>query len=524
MADSRILEIILRLKDEASKQLGQVDSVIKKNASNFTMVGAAITGAGIALGGVTKQFVDAAAQVEQTQIAFTTMLGSAEKAKQFYADLVNFARTTPFELSGLSTAAKQLLAYGFAQEEVLPNLRALGDIASGVGMDKLPNLILAFGQVKAATRLTGMELRQFTEAGVPLLDELSKMMNKPASAIMEMVSAGEIGFPAVQQALMNLTSEGGRFANLMDKQSKSFSGMMSNLKDQIAIFLSEGGKPLLDVGKQVIGMVADIVGRMNEWAQKHPELIKLIGITTAAMAALFLIIGPIIAVLGLMGAAATALGVSLGALALTIGLVPLAIAALIAVGYLLITNWELVKTKTMEIWDLILNFLKSNWDKILIAITGPLGILVALIIKNWDTIKETTFNVWNSIKDFFVGVWDEIKNIFTSAIDWITDKVNGLLNIIDKVKGAASSVGNAIGSGVSALGKTLGVNDAIISPDGRIITTHPDDYLIATKNPGSLMGGSGIANIYMYLDGREIGKIIGKRLSEDLKVNMRLSV
>jgi tape measure domain-containing protein len=384
MADSRVLEIILRLKDEASKQLSQVDSFLQKNASNFQMVGAAITGAGLSLGLVTKQFVGAAAQVEQTEIAFSTMLGSVQKAKQFYADLVNFARKTPFELTGLSNAAKQLLAYGFAQEEVLPNLRALGDIAAGVGMDKLPNLILAFGQVRAATKLTGMELRQFTEAGVPLLDELSKMLGKPVAAIQEMVSAGEIGFPLVQQALMNLTGEGGRFANLMDQQSKSFSGLMSNLKDQIAIFLAEGGKPLLDVGKQIIAMVADVVSRMNEWAQKHPELTKLIGITTAAMTALFLIIGPIITVLGIMAAAASALGLSLGALALTIGLVPLAIAGLIAAGYLLITNWELVKTEAKEIWG---------------------------------TVKEVIISVWTSIKDFFIGVWDEIKNTFKGAID-----------------------------------------------------------------------------------------------------------
>uniref|UniRef100_UPI002B1DFA00 tape measure protein n=1 Tax=Pseudomonas atacamensis TaxID=2565368 RepID=UPI002B1DFA00 len=84
---------------------------------------------------------------------------------EFTKELTKFAASTPFELKGLETASKQLLAYGFEQKQVLPNLKALGDIAAGVGMDKLPQLILAFGQVKAATRLTGNELRQFTEAG-----------------------------------------------------------------------------------------------------------------------------------------------------------------------------------------------------------------------------------------------------------------------------------------------------------------------------------------------------------------------
>lgn len=82
------------------------------------------------------------------------MIGSAKEADSFVKDMISFAAKTPFEIKGLETASKQLLAYGFNQKEVLPNLKNLGDIAAGVGMDKLPQLILAFGQVKAATKLT----------------------------------------------------------------------------------------------------------------------------------------------------------------------------------------------------------------------------------------------------------------------------------------------------------------------------------------------------------------------------------
>jgi len=529
MADSRVLEIILRLKDEASKQLGQVDSYLKKNASNFQMVGTAITGAGLSLTLISKQFIDAAAQAEQTEIAFTTMLGSVEKAKEFYADLVNFAARTPFELTGLSTAAKQLLAYGFAQEEVIPNLRALGDIASGVGMDKLPNLILAFGQVRAATRLTGMELRQFTEAGVPLLDELSKMLGKPTAEIQEMVSAGEIGFPMVQQALMNLTGESGRFANLMDKQSKSFSGMISNLRDQINIFLTQGGKPLIEAGKEIIKFLADIVSKGNEWATQHPELTKLIGITTAAMGALFLILGPVIALLGLMAAAAAGLGISLGALALTIGLVPLAIAGLIAAGYLLITNWEWVKAKTIEIWNIIVNFLKEHWDSLIVIIGGPLGLIVALIIKNWDTIKDTTVSVWTSIKDFFSGVWEEIKNIFQGAIDWITDKINSLLSAIDKVKSAASSVVPSMSPGASLNPFSSSFQLPHFAKGG--IVTRPTLGVFGEAGPEAIiplnkmgaMGGITI-NIYGDVSGQELVSKVQEGIMNSLRLNSRLPV
>lgn len=111
-----------------------------------------------------KQAISLAGNLEQTRIAFTTMTGDARIADAFIREMTQFAKTTPFEIGQLETASKQLLAYGFEIENILPTLKAMGDIASGVGMDKLPNLIYALGQVRAAGKLTGNELRQFTES------------------------------------------------------------------------------------------------------------------------------------------------------------------------------------------------------------------------------------------------------------------------------------------------------------------------------------------------------------------------
>lgn len=97
------------------------------------------------------------------------MTGDARIADAFIREMTDFAKTTPFEIGNLETASKQLLAYGFEVQNVIPTMKMMGDISAGVGMEKLPNLIMALGQVKAATRLTGNEMRQFTEAGVPLL-------------------------------------------------------------------------------------------------------------------------------------------------------------------------------------------------------------------------------------------------------------------------------------------------------------------------------------------------------------------
>lgn len=178
----------------------------------------------------------ASSEFEQITIAFDTMLGSVERSKKVVGDLKEFANVTPFTSDQVFKASKSLLAYNIQAEELIPILTALGNISSGVGREKLPNLILAFGQVKAATRLTGMELRQFTETGVPLLDELAKVTGKTVAVIKEeLIPAGKISFDLVKQALFNATREGGKFFNLMEKQSRSFGGRVSTMTDKFGL-------------------------------------------------------------------------------------------------------------------------------------------------------------------------------------------------------------------------------------------------------------------------------------------------
>lgn len=183
--------------------------------------------------------------MQQTEIAFDTMLQSADKSKRVIADLNQFSNVTPFTNEQVFKSAKSLLAYNIEAKELLPTLRMLGDISSGVGREKLPNLILAFGQVKAASRLTGMELRQFTETGVPLLDELAKVTGKSVAVIKEeLIPQGKISFDIVKQAMRGMTEEGGKFFQLMEKQSKTFGGRTSTLKGKLGLIAIELGKDL----------------------------------------------------------------------------------------------------------------------------------------------------------------------------------------------------------------------------------------------------------------------------------------
>lgn len=237
-----------KVRSEAGRLASDVDKKTSRTSEMFNRAGEGLTRMSESAGRAVNRYskilgvatiaaatfaIKSASDYEQSRIAFDTMLGSAEAGAKMLKNISKFARRTPFELPEVVTGAKQLLAYNIAGEKVLPTLEALGNISAGVGKDKLPNLILAFGQVKAATRLTGMELRQFTEAGVPLIKMLADQLGKTEAQIKDMVSEGEIGFPEVEKAIFGMSKEGGKFFKLMDKQSKTFGGVVSNIKDNI---------------------------------------------------------------------------------------------------------------------------------------------------------------------------------------------------------------------------------------------------------------------------------------------------
>lgn len=243
---------------QTDKQVNNLSSSLKKLAQV----------AGLAF--LTKKFFDlgkgsliAAGNMEQFNVAFTTMLGSAEKARSLMAEIVEFTKKTPFELEGVVGSTKQLLAFGIAQEDIIPTLENLGNIASGVGVP-VSRLTTVFGQVKAATRLMGQDLNQFIQAGVPLIGELSSMLGKTEAEIKDLVSEGAISFDMVKQALENMTGEGGKFFNLMDAQSKTFLGTLSNAADGFNLVKVALGNALFPVAKTVLNFIVKTLDTLRE--------------------------------------------------------------------------------------------------------------------------------------------------------------------------------------------------------------------------------------------------------------------
>lgn len=216
---------ILGLNTTTQQQTKAMDSSFKSLA---LAVGTYFSGA--ALGNFANQIINVRGEFQKTEIAFETMLGSQEKAQALMAQMVDLAAKTPFSLKDVADGAKQLLAFQIPADQVVDTLTRMGNIAAGLGVP-LSRINLVYGQVMAKGKLMGDDLRQFTEAGIPMVAELAKKFGTTTAAINKMVSDGKVGFNDVKDVLFSLTSEGGMFFNLMEKQSKSLSGQMANLGD-----------------------------------------------------------------------------------------------------------------------------------------------------------------------------------------------------------------------------------------------------------------------------------------------------
>lgn len=188
-------------------------------------------------------------EFQQFEIAFETMLGSGQKAKGMISDLANLAATTPFDMKGVVNGAKQLLAYGFAANEITDTMRRLGDVSAGLGLN-LQDLTWLYGTTMVQGRLFTRDLMQFTGRGIPLTEELAKQFGVTKDKVSELVTAGKVGFPEVKKSIESLTNEGGKFGGLMEKQSHSITGQISNIQDTIEMAIN-------DLGTQTEGLMND---------------------------------------------------------------------------------------------------------------------------------------------------------------------------------------------------------------------------------------------------------------------------
>ena len=367
-----------------------------------------------AFAALSKGIITLADNLEQAKIAFTTMLWSEEKAIAMLQDLSDFAAKTPFELPEVRQNAKQLLAMGVSAENIIPTLKALGDAAAGTGAD-MTRLAMNYGQVITQGHLTGRELRDFLVNGIPLLDELAKNAGKSKEEIQNMISSGQISANDVTKAFETMTSEGGKFENLMYKQSATFTGLWSNFQDQLSQMGERIGGWLLDTLKDYVKEASELIDQNEN---------NIVESFWAFYRSIDSIIDPITEVIEEIGDWWDGLFNMIG-------------------DWLSDLNDESETTTSG---------LASNWSDLFYYLELWIGVVSEWFKTGWNFIKETIRTVVSTwykttetlvsvfqwcvswISNFFWKLKTDVENIFIgmvngilSSINWLWDKLNFVL-------------------------------------------------------------------------------------------------
>ena len=386
----------LVLDDKFSKPLGEATRGTDKFTSNVKKsentlkgfggvvdaVGKAMTAfaAASAFGAVAGEVLRLGGAMEQTRVSLEVFLGSADKANDVLERLNDLANATPFTNDQIIKAGKGLLAFGLEADKLEEKLKSIGDISAGTGKD-FNELAIIYGKAMTAGVVQAEELNQLTEAGVPIIGELAKQFGVAERDVKKLGSEGKISFEDLDEAFQNMTSEGGRFFNLMERQSKTFNGLLSTLQGTAQAFVADFGERLTDLLKPALEAIVAVVSGLLQWWRDLDDTTKDIIValvsSASAAAALALILPALkIAVVALIPAI-KAMGVAL--LSNPIGIVIAAIGALVAAFI----------------------FLRNNWNYVVAALgnVDPIVTLKNLFLETWDIITDLVDGALQPLKD-----------------------------------------------------------------------------------------------------------------------------
>lgn len=244
------------------------------------------TAAGLFTANKVKELVQNIVQVrgefQQLEVAFTTMLGSEQKANELMSQLTRTAATTPFDLQGVAQGAKQLLAYGVSADEVNDTLIRCGDVAAGLSIP-LNDLVYLYGTTMTQGRMFTQDLRQFQGRGIPIAEELANVLGTTTDKVGELVTAGKVTSEVFKQAFENMTGEGSKFGGLMDAQSKTITGQIANIEDAIDMMFNEIGEKSEGVINTALTAVGNLVENYEEVGRQIGALVVAYGAYKTAL-------------------------------------------------------------------------------------------------------------------------------------------------------------------------------------------------------------------------------------------------
>lgn len=423
----------------AEANVAGVSSSLTEFATKAGLAAIAVTALQSALSAGKSAFVDYNAELEQTRVAFTSMLGSADQANTMIANLQKFAAETPFEMPGVRDAAQQLLAFGYDANEIIPTLTALGNAASGLGrgQDGFNHLAFVFGQIRTTGQLMGQDVMQLAQLGVPVKDILAKNLGLTKE---ELARIGELGIDAnvAIKALIDGMNE--RFPEMMKKQSETFEGVLSNIKDNIGQAFGLSGLPLFEDAKNMLLEIKNITDTMLANAQggkslfagilpddliekvsAFGETIKKIFKDAASVADTFLwAMGKLVDVF-----------LDIGNIALTAlrPIIPV-VTTIQRVVYGAIGVIASILDTVLEVVLTVQTYIADAWDYIY-GITSDL----------WNSAKEIVGDFCTAAIEFIAGIVAEIdetvtpvidifKNAFQAAADWVYDAMETAIGYV----------------------------------------------------------------------------------------------
>lgn len=436
MAQEKV-NIIVSAEDRSKGAFDKLNLNLKSIGNAAMIVGAAFTASSALIGNfVLKQ----AAAFQQTEISFTQLLGSAEAAQVFMKKMATFAATTPFTLQGIQQNVQSLIAMGISAENSLPLLRSIGDVAAGLGRGEagVDAITRALGQMQTATKINAQDMNQLIAVGVPAWAILADAMGKPVAEIKKLTETTNVSSSIMINAFGNMTGPLEKFQGLMEKQSKTWNGLMSTFKDSASILAMQIGTPILKVITPAFEILVGVI-------TKAITAIDGAGGLTAVLAKHR---GIVIAVTGAIGTMlVAALTAALVAFVLIFPEVALVTAGIIAIG--------------IQAGLLIFALAKlTSW--INAHIPGGIG---GVFSKVWRSVVQGAEGMVNGlIEKFntFVGFINNVFHLKVKGIDWRADfsGLEDVGNIVDGVKQKITGfVSGALEAGSSVVGAWTDLTD-----------------------------------------------------------------
>lgn len=462
--------------DKCNKMTGALSAIAAVQlGSVFTGMAGGILNMGIAS-------VQAAAQMRQYEIAFQTMLKSAEAGTQMLRDLQQFAAETPFDVPGVVSAGQQLMAFGFKAEEIIPMLTNLGDAASGLGLgtEGVSRLAYALGQMQTSGKLNAQDMMQLTSAGISAWDMLAQAAGKTVAEMKDLCSKGAIDSKAAVQTIVAGMND--QFGGMMAKTSDEVSGLLANIEETAGNTSAAVGKYLTEAFN-IKGILKDVSDRLGEFQQKMQtatEQGKSMGdvIKECVPAPVIAAIGAFAAVLAVVSVAAVAtLGTVLG---LSAGIVA-AGAAIGAAIALIITYWDDLANAVKAAVQGILDTFVIIGTAVTEAILGVVRWILDTIGDMWADITGDHNNWFNDFADMLGDAMDAVEDFARKAIEWF--------NKVFAAKQRATATESSADDGHGGAGGSYGNDSSAEKPKKRPVI--PKRPLIIPSRDTNVAGTGG---------------------------------